>query len=48
MCFQGFVEELWFFYGSYKAEVRGYPVGFAYFFMLLVTYFGSLFVILRT
>ncbi|XP_053394225.1 transmembrane channel-like protein 1 isoform X3 [Mercenaria mercenaria] len=43
---KGVLAQVWFFYGSYEDAVKGYHVGLAYLIMMLVTCFGSLFIIL--
>ncbi|KAL4222610.1 hypothetical protein ACF0H5_018651 [Mactra antiquata] len=43
---KGMLAQIWFFYGAYPQVSSGYHVDLAYLFMMLVTYYGSLFVIL--
>ncbi|XP_064614063.1 transmembrane channel-like protein 7 isoform X2 [Liolophura sinensis] len=44
---KGILAESFFFYGHYPRTINGYHLDFAYLLILLITYFGSFFIILR-
>ena len=45
---QGMMTRSWFFYGSYDPDmVKDYSVSLAYLVMLILTYFGSLYIIME-
>lgn len=46
---QGVLGEVWMFYGGYQYRALGglYPLALAYLFLIILTYFGTLFVIMK-
>lgn len=47
---QGVLGEVWMFYGGYQYRALGgmYPLALAYLFLIILTYFGTLFVIMKS